>query len=342
MATGKKILVTGGAGYIGAHTAVELFHAGYTPVLVDNLCNSDRTLLDGITKTIGQELLFLEGDCADAAFMKKVFREAGPFAGVLHFAALKSVGESVHEPLRYYRNNVGSLLTVLETMKEAGVGDFIFSSSCTVYGQPEIIPVNEQAPFRKAESPYGATKQVGEYVLEDASRVGFRVISLRYFNPVGAHPLGHLGEMPVGIPNNLVPYVTQTAAGIRKELIVFGADYPTPDGSCLRDFIHVVDVARAHVQALNYLQSRPAGGLFEPYNLGTGQGVTVLQLIRAFEEATCVSLNYSIGPRRPGDVVQVYADPAKIRNAMGWEPTISLKEAMAHAWAWQKKISGMP
>lgn len=338
----KKVLVTGGAGYIGAHTAVELFRSGYTPVLVDNLCNSDRTLLHGISETLGQELEFLQGDCADPQFMRTVFRDHGPFIGVLHFAALKSVGESVTEPLRYYRNNVGSLLTVLETMKEAGVWNLIFSSSCTVYGQPEIIPVNEQAPFRKAESPYGATKQVGEYLLEDASGVGFRVISLRYFNPVGAHPQGHLGEMPVGIPNNLVPYVTQTAAGIRKQLTVFGADYPTPDGSCLRDFIHVVDVASAHVQALEYLLKRPEAGLFEPFNLGTGEGVTVLDLIKTFQKATGVSLNYVIGPRRPGDVVKVYADASKIRAAMGWEPKFTLHEAMAHAWAWQKKISGLP
>jgi len=338
----KKILVTGGAGYIGAHTVVELVQAGYHPVVVDNLSCSDRTLLDGIPKVTGLPVEFHQGDCTDRKFVEALFHNAGPFAGVMHFAAFKSVGESVSKPLEYYRNNVDSLLTLLESMREAGVSDFIFSSSCTVYGQPDRIPVNESAPFRKAESPYGATKQVGEQILEDAARKGVRIVSLRYFNPVGAHPSGHMGELPVGTPNNLVPYITQTAAGMRQELTVFGNDYDTPDGSCIRDFIHVSDVAKAHVQALGYLAGRPVSGCFEAFNLGTGQGISVLELIKVFEEVTGVKLRYRIGPRRPGDVIKVYADASRIAREMGWSPEFTIHDAMKHAWAWQKKISGMP
>ena len=337
MSERKKILVTGGAGYIGAHTVVELVKAGYHPVVVDDLSTSDRTLLDGIPHITGEAVDFHQGSCTDKAFLKSVFGQRAGICGVLHFAAFKSVGESVTQPMRYYRNNIDSLLTVLEVMKEFDVTDLIFSSSCTVYGQPERIPVDETAPFRQAESPYGATKQMGERILEDAAKTGFRIIPLRYFNPVGAHPSGHIGELPVGIPNNLVPYITQTAAGIRQELVVFGADYDTPDGSCLRDFIHVVDVARAHVQALGYLRSRTGGGYFDPFNLGTGIAVSVLELIHTFEEATGVKVRYRIGDRRPGDVVKVYADPARIMKEMGWSPLYTIREAMTHAWAWEQK-----
>lgn len=335
----KKILVTGGAGYIGAHTVVELVHAGYHPVVVDDLSTTDRTLLEGIAATTGKPVDFHLGTCTDPGFLDHVFARSGPISAVMHFAAFKSVGESVTQPVRYYRNNIDSLLTVLEVMNKHGVKEIIFSSSCTVYGQPEQIPVDEKAPFRKAESPYGATKQIGEQILEDAAKTGFRVIPLRYFNPVGAHPDGHIGELPVGIPNNLVPYITQTAAGIRPELTVFGADYDTPDGSCLRDFIHVVDVARAHVRAMEYLASRPEGGCYDPFNLGTGKGVSVLELIHTFEEATGVKLRYKIGPRRPGDVIKVYAEPARIMREMNWSPAFTIREAMVHAWAWQLKIS---
>ena len=338
MAEKKKILVTGGAGFIGAHTVVELNTAGYHPVIVDDFSNSDRTLLEGLERITGSTVEFHEGNCCDAAFLSRVFTTAGPFTGVMHFAAWKSVGESVSKPLEYFRNNIDSLLTLLECMRTHGVHDLIFSSSCTVYGQPDVIPVDESAPFRKAESPYGATKQIGEQILGDVARSNFRVVSLRYFNPVGAHPSALIGELPKGVPNNLVPYVTQTAAGWRNELTVFGDDYDTPDGTCIRDYIHVVDVAAAHVQALGLLDRAPAGPYFEAFNLGTGEGVSVLDLIRTFEQVNDLKLNYRIGPRRPGDVIRVYADPARIRNAMNWSCRFSLSEAMRHAWVWQQRL----
>ena len=341
MKDSKKILVTGGAGFIGAHTVVELIAAGFNPIIVDNLSASDQTLLNGIPKITGRPVEFIQGDCADPVFVESVFRRTPSISAVMHFAAFKSVGESVSQPLKYYRNNIDSLVTLLECMKVNQVTDFIFSSSCTVYGQPDLIPVDEQAPFKYAESPYGATKQMGERILNDAAASGFRVVSLRYFNPIGAHPGNEIGEIPIGIPNNLVPYITQTAAGIRKSLTVFGDDYPTPDGSCLRDFIHVVDIARAHVKSVEYLRSRKEEKFFEPFNLGTGKGVSVLELIRTFETVNNLKLNYKIGPRRAGDVVQVYANAEKIQRAMNWKATFSMAEALQHAWAWQKKISGI-
>jgi UDP-glucose 4-epimerase len=341
MKDSKKILVTGGAGFIGAHTVVELIAAGFNPVIVDNLSASDHTLLNGIPKITGRPIEFIQGDCADPVVIGNVFRQHADISAVMHFAAFKSVGESVTQPLKYYRNNIDSLVTMLECMKASQVTDFIFSSSCTVYGQPDLIPVDEQAPFKYAESPYGATKQMGERILNDAAASGFRVVSLRYFNPIGAHPGNEIGEIPIGTPNNLVPYITQTAAGIRNSLTVFGNDYPTPDGSCLRDFIHVVDVARAHVKAVEYLSARKEEKLFEPFNLGTGIGISVLELIRTFESVNNLKLNYTIGPRRPGDVVQVYANAEKIQRAMNWKATFSIAEALQHAWAWQKKISGI-
>ncbi len=266
----KKILVTGGAGYIGAHTAVELFNAGYEPVIVDNLSRSDRTLLKGMEKITGEKPNFREGDCTDEKFLDEVFGMEGPFSCVLHFAAYKSVGESVHEPLKYYENNLDSLVTLLKVMKANNVTDMIFSSSCTVYGQPDLIPVNEQAPFKRAESPYGATKQMSERILEDAALTGLRIVSLRYFNPIGAHPSALMGELPIGTPNNLVPYITQTAAGKREKLTIFGNDYNTPDGTNIRDFIHVVDLAIAHVKAMEYLDKLPSSSQYEAFNLGTG------------------------------------------------------------------------
>jgi len=333
----KKILVTGGAGFIGAHTVAELIEAGYEPIIADDLSTSDRTLLNGLKDLFGREMTVHLGDCGDSKWLSKVFEQEKSIDAVMHFAAYKSVGESVQQPIKYYRNNINSLLSVLENMKQHGVQNLIFSSSCTVYGQPDQIPVNEQAPFKRAESPYGATKQMCERILEDAAS-DFKIISLRYFNPVGAHPSGKIGELPVGTPNNLVPYVTQTAAGIREALTVFGEDYPTPDGSCIRDYIHVSDVAIAHVQALSYLDNDNNCG-FEAFNLGTGQGVSVLELIKAFEKANHLKLNYRIGPRRPGDVIQVYADPTKIMSAIKWKAKYSLEEAMQHAWNWQKKIT---
>ncbi len=341
MSSLKKILVTGGAGYIGAHTVVELIEAGYDPVVIDNFSGSDRRLLEGIEKVTGKRLEFVEGDCCDKNFLTKLFKSIGPVSSVLHFAAFKSVGESVEKPLDYYRNNIGSLISLLEVMKENNVTDLIFSSSCTVYGQPDHIPVNESAPFKRAESPYGATKQMSERILEDAFSTGFRIISLRYFNPIGAHPSGLLGELPIGTPNNLVPYMTQTAAGERKELTVFGSDYNTPDGTCIRDFIHVVDVAVAHVKAMEFLSNKSEQNLYEVFNLGTGIGVSVLQLIQKFIKATGVNIRYKLGARRAGDIEKVYADPEKLNKAFGWKTKYSVEESLLHAWQWEKKIRNL-
>ncbi|HEU5292246.1 MAG TPA: UDP-glucose 4-epimerase GalE [Cyclobacteriaceae bacterium] len=335
----KKILVTGGAGYIGSHTVVELIQSGYDPVVIDSLVNSDRSLIAGIEKITSKKVNFHKGDCCDKDFVANVFKTQGPIDAVIHFAAFKSVGESGSKPLEYHQNNVGSLLVLLEVMKDFGVRDIIFSSSCTVYGQPDQIPVNEMAPFKRAESPYGATKQICERILEDVSMVGYRVISLRYFNPIGAHPSSHIGEISIGTPNNLIPYVTQTAAGIRERLTVFGDDYDTPDGSCIRDYIHVVDVAIAHVKAFDYLSKQPFKTLFDAFNLGTGVGVSVLEVIEKFKKVTGVNPPYSIGPRRSGDVVKVYADPKKAARVLGWKTKFSIEEGLLHAWLWQKQLS---
>lgn len=341
----KKILVTGGAGYIGSHMVVELVKAGYTPIVIDNFIASDGSLIPGIEKITGAKLNFHQGDCCDKDFVTSIFKTQGPIDAVIHFAALKSVGESVQKPLLYHQNNTESLLTMLDVMKEFGVKDFIFSSSCTVYGQPDYIPVDESAPFKKAESPYGLTKQLCEQILEDVYPVGFRVVSLRYFNPIGAHPSALIGELPIGTPNNLVPYMTQAAAGLRDKLTVFGNDYETKDGSCIRDFIHVVDVVKAHLIALSFLNKRtalPAGRqenyLYEAFNVGTGEGVSVLELIQKFETATKVKLPYTIGPRRPGDVVKTYANPEKANKTLGWKSMISIEDALLHSWEWQKKL----
>lgn len=335
-----KVLVTGGAGYIGAHTVVELIQAGYSPVIIDDLSTSDETLLAGVEEIVGRTIDFVKGDCTDAAFVKKVFQTHGPFKCVMHFAAYKSVGESVAKPLTYYRNNINSLITILEAMKENNVRDFIFSSSCTVYGQPDVIPVTEDAPFKRAESPYGATKQMCERILEDVYDTGFRIISLRYFNPIGAHPSGLIGELPVGVPNNLVPYITQTAAGKRPKLTVFGNDYNTPDGSCIRDFIHVIDLAIAHMKAMEYLDKITQQNFYETFNLGTGIGASVLELVQKFEHSTGVKLNYTIGPRRPGDIEKVYANPAKVNRMLGWTAKFSIEDALIHAWEWEKNLAG--
>ncbi len=341
MSSLKKVLLTGGSGYIGAHTVVELVAAGYDPVVIDNFSKSDTTLLDGIKKITGKPLDFVEGDCCDKDFLSKLFEEKGPFACVLHFAAFKSVGESVEKPLDYYRNNVGSMVTLLEVMQQNGVKDMIFSSSCTVYGQPDHIPVNESAPFKRAESPYGATKQMCERILEDAYRTGFRIISLRYFNPIGAHPSTMMGELPIGAPNNLVPYITQTAAGVREKVTVFGTDYDTPDGTCIRDFIHVVDLATAHVKAMEFLSARTENELYEVFNLGTGIGVSVLQLIQKFIKVTGVNLPYVMGSRRAGDIEKVYADPTKVNKALSWKTKYSVEDSLLHAWQWEKKIRNL-
>lgn len=341
MNVNKKILVTGGAGYIGGHTVVELIEAGYEPIVVDNFSASDSTVLKGIEKITGKPVQFFEGDCCDRAFLSNLFHQQGPISCVLHFAAFKSVGESVQNPLKYYQNNIDSLVKLLQVMQEHQVRDLIFSSSCTVYGQPDAIPVDETAAFKRAESPYGSTKQMCERILEDAYRTGFRIISLRYFNPIGAHPSTLIGEVPIGAPNNLVPYITQTAAGIRKQLTVFGTDYNTPDGSCLRDFIHVVDVATAHVKAMEFLSKQSEENLYTVFNLGTGVGISVLELIRKFIQVTGVNLAYVLGPRRTGDVEKVYADPAKINKELGWYANFTLEDSLLHAWKWEKKLRQM-
>jgi len=340
MQNSDRILVTGGAGYIGAHTVVELIDSGYQVTVIDNLERSDYKIIEGIESITGKKIDFHKMDCLDGAALDTLFA-GNKFSTVIHFAAYKSVNESVIKPIEYYKNNVGSLLTMLEVMKKYQVHDLIFSSSCTVYGQPDQIPVDESAPFKKAESPYGSTKQVCEKILEDAATEGLRIISLRYFNPIGAHPSAMIGELPIGVPNNLVPYVTQTAAGVREKLTVFGNDYNTPDGSCVRDFIHVGDVARAHEKAINYLQQQKVSNFFEAFNLGTGIGVSVLELVKKFIEVTGVSLPYTIGPRRPGDVEKVYADPRKINHAFGWATKYDLGQSLLHAWQWEKKIRNL-
>jgi UDP-glucose 4-epimerase len=334
----KKVLVTGAAGYLGAHTVVELKSAGYEPILVDDFSKSDTTLLEGLEQILGTSPKFYQGDCNDLEFLRDVFENAGPFHCVLHFAAYKSVGESVVNPLIYYKNNIGSLVGLLGVMKEKDCTNLIFSSSCTVYGQPDVIPVREDAPFKNAESPYGATKQMCERILQDSYNLGFKIISLRYFNPIGAHPSGLLGELPVGTPNNLVPFITQTAAGVREKLTVFGRDYDTKDGSCVRDFIHVVDLAIAHVKAMEYLRNKSDQQFLDVFNIGTGVGVSVLELVNEFMKATGVKLNYSIGPRRPGDVEKVYGDPTKANTLLGWKSKFSVAESLIHAWQWEKKI----
>lgn len=335
----KKILVTGGAGYIGSHTTVELIQAGYEPVVIDNFIYSDGSLITGIEKITGKKVNFHKGDCRDKEFLVELFKTQGPIDGVIHFAALKSVGESVQKPLLYHQNNIGSLLVLLEVMKQFNVRDFIFSSSCTVYGQPDHIPVNESAPFKRAESPYGATKQICERILEDSFVDGFRIVSLRYFNPIGAHKSSLIGEVQFGNPNNLVPYITQTAAGWRDKLTIFGGDYSTPDGTCLRDYIHVTDLSVAHLQALKFLDSREEDKLYEAFNVGTGQGVSVLELVKGFTHATGVNVPYNIGARRPGDVEKVYADPKKANSVLGWNAKLSIEDALLDAWNWQKKLT---
>lgn len=332
-----KILVAGGAGYIGSHTAVELLQAGFDVLIVDNLSNSTTESIDGIEAITGIRPEFIEADCTDIKAMEKIFENAGHIDGVIDFAASKAVNESVRKPLLYYRNNLVTLLNLLELMQKYKVGGIVFSSSCTVYGEPDRNPVDETAPIKKATSPYGNTKQISEEIIADAvkSGAGFRSILLRYFNPVGAHPSALIGELPNGVPQNLIPYLTQTAIGVRDELKVFGNDYPTPDGSCIRDFINVVDLARAHVIAMKRIVDNKMESDVETFNLGTGEGVSVLELINTFEKATGVKVPYSIAPRREGDIVKVWADPTRANNVLGWKAATSLADTMVSAWKWQ-------
>ena len=335
----KKILVTGGAGFIGSHTVVELHQAGYLPVIVDNLSNSSKTALDGIEKITGKQLPFYQIDCNDEYAMNTVFEENPEIDGVIHFAAFKAVGESVAEPVKYYHNNIGSLTVLLRVMYKYGVNDLVFSSSCTVYGQPDSLPVAEDAPIKPANSPYGYTKQVCEQLILDATAAQDRLsaVSLRYFNPIGAHPTAYIGELPLGTPNNLVPFLTQTAIGKREQLTVYGNNYPTEDGTCIRDYIHVVDLAKAHVKALDWLHANHEKGL-EVFNVGTGNGNSVLEVINTFESTTGVKVNWSFGERRPGDVTSVYANPEKINKTLNWHAKLSLADALNDAWNWELLI----
>jgi UDP-glucose 4-epimerase len=400
----KKILVTGGAGFIGSHTVVELANAGYEPVIVDNFSNSSRSVLKNLKKILAREVACYAGDCCDRLFLEQVFTKEKNIQGAIHFAALKAVGDSVKEPLLYYRNNLDSLLVLLDVMKEYGAQLFVFSSSATVYGAADRLPVTEETPLKPAECPYGATKQMGEQIVRDAVTAGYglKAVSLRYFNPIGAHETALIGELPIGVPKNLVPYVTQVAAGLLPELTVHGNDYSTPDGTPIRDYIHVLDLSAAHVAALKHLNetlghydtkalknkdtgalkdtgtlrhsdtmtlknkgaekpdvasvtvsqchsvsglsvtvsqclSAPAG--YDVFNLGTGRGNSVMEVISTFEKATGVKLKYKIGPRRPGDIESIYADASKAEKLLGWKAKRSLSDSLKSAWEWQKNIS---
>lgn len=333
----KRILVTGGTGYIGSHTVVELQNSGYEVIIVDNLSNSRAEVVDSIEQITGIRPAFEKVDCLDYEGMDAVFAKYPGIQGVIHFAASKAVGESVEKPLKYYRNNLVSLINLLELMPKHNVQGIIFSSSCTVYGQPDVLPVTEAAPIKKAESPYGNTKQVNEEIIRDtvASGAPIRAILLRYFNPIGAHPSALIGELPNGVPQNLIPYLTQTAMGIREKLSVFGDDYDTPDGSCIRDYIYVVDLAKAHVIAMNRILENKQKENVEVFNVGTGRGLSVLELIHAFESATGVKLNYQIVGRRAGDIVKVWADPSYANNELGWKAEATIEDTLRSAWNWQ-------
>lgn len=339
MSTGKKIIVTGGAGFIGSHTIVELCKAGFHPVIVDDFSNSEPFIVERLNELCGSTLPFYECDCTDKNAFRKIFEKERP-SGIIHFAAYKAVGESVAQPLKYYHNNIGSLVVVLELMKEFGVNDLVFSSSCTVYGQPEQVPVSESSPSKQAMSPYGYTKVVCEQIIEDviASGQAMRCVLLRYFNPIGAHPSGRIGELPRGVPNNLIPYITQTAAGQRASLTIHGNDYSTVDGTCIRDYIHVVDLADAHVKALEWIHSEKEASLHEVFNVGTGKGETVLEVVNTFKKISGIDVPYTVGPRRSGDVEQIWASTEKVEKLLGWKARFNLADALRDAWNWQKQL----
>ena len=336
-----EILVTGGTGYIGSHTVVELLQAGHSVVIADNLCHSDRSVLDGIRAITGQIPVFYETDCCDRAALDRLFQRHPKLDAVIHFAALKAVNESEHLPLAYYANNLGALVTLLQAMQAHRVNQIVFSSSCTVYGTPGNPPVTEQSPIQPATSPYGATKQMCERILQDAVHAdpSLSATALRYFNPIGAHESGLIGEKPQGVPQNLLPYVTETAAGIRRELRIFGNDYPTPDGTCIRDFIHVSDLARAHVCALEHMRHVPAG--WRTYNIGTGRGTSVRELVDTFIRTTGASVPFRYEARRPGDIGQIWADPSLAERELGWKSVKTLEETLLSAWRWQQHITNL-
>lgn len=336
-----KIVVTGGLGFIGSHTVVELQESGFEVLVIDDLSNSSIEVLDGIEKITGVKPAFFQFDLKDKAAVNQFFETHNDLKGVVHFAASKAVGESVQLPLKYYENNINSLIYLLQEVDKLKTSNFIFSSSCTVYGQADELPISEDAPVKPAESPYGNTKQIGEEIIDDHCKVNetFNAISLRYFNPIGAHESAHIGELPKGVPQNLVPFITQTAAGIREKLSVFGNDYNTSDGTCIRDYIHVVDVAKAHVIALQRLLKSENAANYEVYNLGTGTGSSVLEVIKSFEQVSSRKLNYSIAGRRAGDVVSAYAKTNKAHHILGWKTEKTLDDAMRDAWRWQQKLA---
>lgn len=337
------VLVSGGAGYIGSHTAVELLNAGFDVLVADDLSNSDISVMKGIAEAASKQALFEKVDFTDKKALDQLFDKYGAkIAGIIHFAAFKAVGESVEKPLDYYRNNLLGLINLLQCMGDFKVDNLIFSSSCTVYGQADKLPISEEAPIKPAESPYGNTKQVGEEIIKDFCSVSsYKAIALRYFNPIGAHPSIAIGELPKGTPQNLVPFITQTAAGLRPELRVFGDDYPTPDGTCIRDYIHVVDLAKAHVAALSRQIEAKMEATFEFFNVGTGKGSSVMEVIKTFEKVSQQSLPYTITDRRAGDVISAYADTTKANEKLGWKAESSLEEALLSAWKWEKKIRNL-
>lgn len=334
-----KILVTGGVGFIGSHTVVELQNKGYEVIIVDDLSNSSEAVLDGITTITGVKPEFVMLDLKQKDKVSDFF-DSHKIDGVIHFAASKAVGESVDNPLLYYENNINTLVYVLQELEKHHISNFIFSSSCTVYGQADELPITENAPVKKAESPYGNTKQIGEEIIQDVCHISkqLNAIALRYFNPVGAHPSAEIGELPIGVPQNLIPYIMQTGIGIRKELSVFGDDYPTTDGTCIRDYIHVVDLAKAHVVAMERLLENKNAENFETFNIGTGKGSTVLEVIQSFERVANIPLNYKIAPRRAGDVISAYADTTKVNTELGWQSKSTLDDAMKSAWDWENKL----
>jgi UDP-glucose 4-epimerase len=335
----KKILVTGGCGYIGAHTVIDLLENGYEVISIDDNSRSSTYLLDGIEKITGKKVKNYKVDLKNFDETLAVFQENDNISGIIHFAAYKAVGESVEEPLLYYENNLFSLVNILKCVKEFNVPHFVFSSSCTVYGNPDSLPVTESSPVKKAESPYGATKQMGEMIVENSvKKEGGNAVLLRYFNPVGAHPSALIGELPIGKPQNLIPAITQCAIGKIKQMTVHGDDYPTRDGSCIRDYIHVCDIAHAHTLALEFLIGKKNISACEIFNLGTGNGVTVLEAIKAFEKVSNQKLNYKIGPRRPGDVIAIYANNDLAKSALNWNIQYNLEDMMRTAWNWEIKI----
>jgi UDP-glucose 4-epimerase len=335
-----KVLVTGGLGFIGSHTVVELQNEGFEVVIIDDLSNSSKNILDRITSISGIKPYFEQIDLKEKEKVQDFFKRHTNIQGIIHFAASKAVGESVDKPLLYYENNVNTLVYVLQELRELNTSNFIFSSSCTVYGQADELPITESAPVKMAESPYGNTKQIGEEIIRDACKIDEKLnaISLRYFNPIGAHETAIIGELPIGVPQNLVPFITQTAIGLREELAVFGDDYPTEDGTCIRDYIHVVDLAKAHVVALQRLLTNNNVSNYETFNLGTGKGSSVLEVIKSFERVSGEKLNYRIAPRRQGDIISAYADTTKANLELGWMANSSLDDAMSSAWKWEQEI----